>query len=795
MAGKTHVGPEILSNGVPSNRDVAVTASGSLAPDLSTLYVVRSSEEVIQLDQRYHRNAGLSKAPGLVDVRRFHNLNPEVIVPGDLLRNGLWEDYQLAIGQNASGNPPESEGIIALGYARGPQYRLHNCILATSGAVSESLHFALLKKRPIVVTSGEGSFQGSRLAMSFSTSSTYNFSSSIKQIDVSEDERSPYFAIRTRTDVHIVTVNFSEEKEKAQLHLIVHFSAGLKNRPEACRLSIKTHSILATFSADGVFRVWSAKLQSHTRADFVLQHSIRGSDSSVSDLRICGSSRSQSADQMPYFLLTSKTKVEIVMISEQVVKTIFRAEINEILYATAPVKGSSQGGNDLYSILTSTRLMLVEFDIAKCFLLLKFVWKHYRSPKDRLALETFGSHEEPRLLLYSTSSGLCSLFGIKADSIGLSGMAPYRLDLGGHHSLTSILNCQISVPELPSTAGSIFGFFLLTRDDSVVSITCSTDPTTKIAVERAKRYIGPAVVSDDSAEDRPTLRGPDSIATLPDYITELNIDLSSMYHVIIDALYRELVQDQRVDAASRSPQGYYLKLAHELVGTSRMELCDIDQILESTVSVYHQQNHLAESTPGLCPRALKDAVSESDGHPTLEIEQLLRVWKGNRMRIQSKASQKIEAAVAQQSRRAAGQLTLSTAVFGDKVAADAGCVRLADLCPSVSSQQQSKALDIILDDWKLDQVPSQYNWRPFGKRATAAPPISIGTIQDIPQFSGTRDVPPQILSSQAAPPAISSTQNQFSMISERDLPMSMTQPVPGRFGGDRKQKKRKHAGF
>lgn len=782
------------------------------------LFPVRQSEEVVKLQGRDFEEDPPSRLPRNKDVRSFHHYEPELVLPHKLLRDVLTEDYRISAGQTIPILSQRYPGLVALGLARGPQYRLHECILSVPYTTPEVLHMSLLEPRTIVVTAGNQSIRATRPSLIGNASSMHRFNAGIQQISVCEDDGYPYILIRTGIGVHVVTIEFKEGKKHAHLRIVEHFTTPSIAPPTACTLTFNQQACLSVSSKDGILRLWSIKLINVKRAkpEFTLALSVRVPYTPVHDVHVCslaGTSSSSSGFSTYLVLLTSST-MQMVMTAERQVKVLLRAEKDEVsrerdeIFRNLCVIGPGQHERtEIYSIVTSTRILFVELDLVAHNLTIKASRKHYRNPKDLFSVTTLQLRETRQLILHSRSTGFCSVYDIDA-LLDSSATMPYRLNLGGRGIVVALVPCAKRRHTAAQLSDQVHGFFLLTQEDTVVCMSCSTIPDATAAMDRSLRqheratYISDDLFDEEEEEEEDKLRKlvENLYGVEPEY--DSTLDLSSLLSFLVDSTSSASLQTYVQQCATSYP----LKTALELPDAVSGEIDDLDSTLATIVSRYRERGQVASTTPGLRPRLLGTTVNESDGSTAAEIEQLLQAWAPKGRVRQNESSQMRYKTRKQQIRKAAALLTPSLMVFSECPASDSGLVRVADLCSErdFSGQVNAKTVNRIFEGWKVGEdvtafVPDMFE-------TTKPPLISKVAIQEIPKFAGKPELPPQVMSSQAVSSQWNSnsqaaqlpfalTQMSNSLRSEDVVPFAMTQPVPGKFGGDRQSKKRKKAGF
>lgn len=787
-------GPKILtSQGQVDGARTTIAIDNEISLEPQLLYSLSNSEEIVQLDTLNRSPPVQSLLPGLTEERRFHNAYPDIVLPHSLLRAGLREDFQLSTVDGGSDHSLCHDGHIAIGFARGPQRRFQECILSSTSTTPDVLHVSLLKTRPIVVTSRETEVHGAKLAIDSGSSNLHRFRSTIRQIVGCQGGRNSFFAVRTENEVHVTSIAFGGSKKAVHLQVSVLFSAASGQRPTACVLFYTDRLHLVVFTADGLLRIWeTTDSHSSSHPDFRIRHTMRGAERSVCSLNIISSVKNNNS--IPHLLLTSDTMIEFVDFRKSTVRNVFIADPRELFRSVVPVKSYTDEKTWYFAVISSRRLLLLAFDHDELSMRIKVTWTHHHSSNEHLALIVRHSVDNLDLVLHGKTSGVCSVFGTRNTSQGIIGLDPCRFDLGGQHIPVSIISYPIKLTGHQGNSNTVLtGLYFLTRSDALVGSVCTSDQEMNVRTENFRQYKGPNFVVDDS-EDEETPQITSKRATLlPDYDGSTNIDLSAWYKSLVSLRASEHVQTCEMNSTSSEATKPYLKLAHELTDLSRTTLDDIDQTLEDTFRTYRDKALWVESTAGLRPPALNYAVVESDGHPSLEIGRLMRVWQGERTLTRGRYATEYRDSIDLERRKAADLLTLSTAVFSDHLSSEAAELSLAGLRNIPQLAGSGRAVNRLLDEWDSEQDISLYVWRSFEEDPKEV--SSVGPIQQIPNFLGESELPPRLASTQAVPPVFSLTQGQHQPSSQGDFQISMTQPVPGRYGGDRKQSKRKKAGF
>lgn len=727
--------------------------------------------------------------PGVPDERRFHRLYPDIVVPNELIRENLRMDH-LRETFEATETHADQTCHLELGHARGSQYKLHRCLLSVSAAAQEKLQVTLLRKSPIVPRSDEQAQHFVKLAFDSAPVIVHSFTSPILQVHACTGIPNSFFVVRTQQEVHCISVELDGERKYADFRMTRHFTIDRKTlhgqEPQSCILSYKTFLKLVVITMDKM-RVWiSEDITSRTATiiRFKLHRTMCGLPSTVFSLIPCFSEDRES--ELTQLLLISRHMVDLTELTEETIRSILILEPSEVIFSLKTIESPSAKDKDYFVILTNYRVIFTRL-VKTMEVVLS--WKHYRKGSIHMSILTPAFDSSVHLLLYSKVDGLCTVFvaGLSSNPARIS--RPFRLNFEGSAVPTCILSYSCASSEgIPS---SVVGLLHLTLQNALSSTVYSCDTDISNCGYRNKRILGSALVMEDVDSEDSTSAQRKVVRALLGQEQQTSLDLSQWYRDHLHSGTHFKARNREIDP--RTTFSRPLQLGYELSRDENGSQIDADSNLEKMVDSHIGEHKFADTTPGLRIYDHAASRSDSEAYSAFALERLMRVWKGDPALAIGRHRQVAEAEHDHQVHLAAQALALSTAMFSETIMSDALPIRLADLCVIPRASTNGRTLSRILGEWDVEKDPDDYVWHNI-ESEPVKPFETSDIVPAIPSFAGTRNAPPVLRSSQYVPPVVSSTQGQHLMSSQGDSQITMTQPVAGKFG-DRKQKKRKKAGF
>lgn len=717
--------------------------------------------------------------PGVPEERRFHNFNPEIVMPNGILRRCLREDFRTARGEATNSLGLDGECQLQIGFARSQKFRLHEAILVVTNADPTVVHAALLERRKVCFTT---KFDGSSLgAYHVRTSSMnhYMFSTSIVSIHACHGKSTPYFAIMTEYRIHFVALHYTGHKQDALVHIeqVFEISLGSLNgqRPVSCVYNFTDQLRVLVLASDGVLRVWAAgTISNNSRPHRHLQVTF---SSRLPQLNSFPKAVHSCSEDCSALFILYKDRVMLGNTASKRLVAVYVTQTNEAILSVEVVPRQNDGllADRLFCILTSQRVILCQmWDSA---FRVRATWKHSVASANRLTLQVVARATLVTILLLCVPSGLCTMYEYNF-SRSVARYDACRIDFGPTQIPRRVLPYICNVDN-QINAHPIFGVLYIDGHTSLRHNLFSRDADVVCQLNSLRGPIAPALISENVVPSRDL--GEQVLNASPSCL-----DMTRAYSMVVTSRpsHRARLIDQSAGRAA-------LFLAYELMYVDCSVNNDFDHTFEAGVLNLQGQGNRIEVTPGLRLHNNSFTSSEPDSYTAFELEQMLAPWLGTGSFSRGILTSHLHKDTRARHQEVARSLSMSTVVIKESSPDETPLVELCNLCRPIPRNAVSGSFEQILREWTDEGDPLDYVWHNL--RASAVPPITQSfAVQDIPAFR--KSAPPVVSSSQVTRPVVTTRPEQPVLSSQPETQFPATQPVQGKFA-DRKQKRRKRAGF
>lgn len=724
--------------------------------------------------------------PGVSEERRFHGHNPEVLVPNELLRSGLREDYHLGTSLSSSFTT-SSTNHIARGHARGEQYRLYKAIAVVSSTASENLQCALMVETSHQFRQNGTTSHGVHWRVNSDTLSTHRYTASIQDVSSCEGADSSFFVLRTTHAVEIISLDIvrfdkvASIQVKSILSIDHRFLAG--QNPTTCNLSYDGALRLILLTADGSLRVWKSQDISPRSQQFpklVLTEIYATSQLAVFKILPILNTELQSR-----ILLIGPRDIHVANLVEKTIKKVYSLEATETISAFTSVV-NTPGEESCYAL--ATNLQLISIVLHGNTFAVRMAWQHHFKVDESVNLQGAVLDDTVFLFMYSSKFPLCQVFSYVQRATGLEPCNRQRIIFDHNNAATAVLPY---VCKSETTADRrMLGILYVSQKGLLCNMLLSTMLVEDMTIMKVQNKVGPAIIQDE--EDDYELR-----KHWGEYMSDedrIRLDLSSWYEHLIKRDTAELQKAKQSEQQS-SPR---LQLASEKLNYLD-KLDNVDSQMEAMVHACQDSGRYANTTYGLRLYEVDELDADEESNSVYHLERMMNAWRGGARFQHKRLTAESMPFENDQIKVAARSLALSTVVISDRIPRDLEQLSFSEICTGVIHDGRSKNVARILEDWNTSAEPEAYRWHDTSAGQSALTTSQGIVIPEIPAYVGTRNVmPPVVASSQAAPPLFSATQGA-PMSSQVETGFAATQPVSGKFGDKKKAvnkaKRLRAAGF
>ncbi|CCG82603.1 protein of unknown function [Taphrina deformans PYCC 5710] len=299
---------------------------------------------------------------------------------------------------------------------------------------------------------------------------------------------------------------------------------------------------------------------------------------------------------------------------------------------------------------------------------------------------------------------------------------------------------------------------------------------TRITFLRAQKLLGPAMVRSISGSKMELDHVDEAMSIL---------DMRSWY----TSLQRNASSSDRPEPSRpvQSATSQASTLSYEVLEFERMSLLDFDAYFETLIDNQRDQGVTVDEIRGL--RIYEDSAEsvDPDSHTAYSIFRMMRAWRGSSTLLNG-VTNVHEQTTKQSHEIAAISLAQAAVVLSARSEKESALIAVKRYDDPSSTDEPSRAMENLLDDWHVGQDPTSYIWNSLESRRDMSKEKPFA-VQEIPAF---RQLPPVVASSQA--PSSPARRQQVPPSSQDVMQFASTQPVQGKFG-DRKVKRKKKAGF
>ena len=662
----------------------------------------------------------------------FFKYHSDIHVPRLLLRE-LLSESDVIREQTTS-----THGLIAFGTARNED-QSYPCVAVVHASTPDILQITPYKTRDTRFVHDEGTFNASRPQFMAEASVVREFGCTLKVIEFVPGFTDDHLLVQSTSHLFYSGVQYERPKKNMQLSLEDIFKWNSGRNQILCATAYRQvrGTALACVDTGNTLRIWLSA--SPEEQSFQLTYRI--------NLSVISKDIKNVVARPNDLLVHCRNSIDKIDPAMSELRTIWRASDEETILQIEVCKHSSEV-NGLVGLLTSQRVLLLDTGASAIIA----SWPHQLCQTPSLYLTITSEYPMTRIFLLDRTSTLCMSFDVTHFSEKKKRHKSYILSLPGSDMFSEMR----TMPVIPTNGPAIFWFLACVKDVGVVASYLAVIASTRTAKPLDELFSS--------------------------YIKD-KTPVAQQYD--FRKLYKSLLKNEVTEKTRSSSER--LKLGHEIEGITRlMKRTETDESLARMMEEHIEGNKYTATVKGIVRETDRGLISLSTSQDFVEAMQPWRGLQCNSTTVPTHGRPLTTYSAIQQ---AAASLAQSAAVFSDQTEHKSTPVLLSDFC-KFKGTKPSRALKCICDEWVVGQDVEEYEWVSMNTEDTTSrqrkprPPIRSSALSKAPPTVMSYSQTQQLATQMQAPESTQSGMPVF----------SATQPMPGKFGGDLKRKKKK-AGF